>query len=457
MATKVTSPSVIYQRFMKFLEEFAHKQEKILASQTGAFSRSHYRSSKINLFHFLNTSIIGNGSTLSDLSMNYFGMGSVRPSASALVQTKTKTPVSVFSALHKTTLALYSMDKKYKEHRVIAFDGTNEPVAPNEDEPDYIIYAKNKETIIRAGIHINAAYDVLNDKYLAIVTQDQRSKDERAAAMKMVKEIHEAYPGETFLFVMDRGYFSYPLCKLIESLGHKYLIRMKEREYSCLTYTELDHTEDQQISRILTHHQRKEEKENPQMKYLVKKSMRQIDQESEFIDFDCRVVAIEIGDNVWEGLITNLDEAEFPPEALGFIYHLRWRIEQSFSWLKYGIGMKRIHSIKAEYIIQEIYSSLIFYNLVSEIKKCVLESSQSDNKEEKQTTYEYQINTTKAIRAIRNTFTPKWTKNRTIRQITKAEFQALTEELLREKLPVRPERSFKRNLHPNRLIWFTYR
>lgn len=297
----------------------------------------------------------------------------------------------------------------------------------------------------------------LNDKFLAIVTQDQRSKDERGAAMKMVKEIHEAYPGETFLFVMDRGYFSYPLCKLIESLGHKYLIRMKEREYSCLTYTELDHTEDQQISRILTHHQRKGEKENPQMKYLVKKSMRQIDPESEFIDFDCRVVAIEIGDNVWEGLITNLDEAEFPPEALGFIYHLRWRIEQSFSWLKYGIGMKRIHSIKAEYIIQEIYSSLIFYNLVSEIKKCVLESSQSDNKEENQTTYEYQINTTKAIRAIRNTFTPKWTKNRTIRQITKAEFQALTEELLREKLPVRPERSFKRNLHPNRLIWFTYR
>ncbi|WP_323089050.1 hypothetical protein [Allobaculum sp. JKK-2023] len=139
MATKVTSPSVIYQRFMKFLEEFAHKQEKILASQTGAFSRSHYRSSKINLFHFLNTSIIGNGSTLSDLSMHYFGMGSVRPSASALVQTKAKTPVSVFSALHKATLALCYMDKKYKGLRVIAFDGTNEPVAPNEDEPDYII------------------------------------------------------------------------------------------------------------------------------------------------------------------------------------------------------------------------------------------------------------------------------------------------------------------------------
>lgn len=139
---------------MKSLEEFAHKQGKIRTSETGAFSRSHYRSSKINLFHFLNTSIIGDGATRSDLSMNYFGMGSVRPSASALVQTKNKTPVSVFSALHKATLALYSMDKKYKEHRAIAFDGTNEPVAPNEDEPDYIIYTKNRSKSVFLN-HLN--------------------------------------------------------------------------------------------------------------------------------------------------------------------------------------------------------------------------------------------------------------------------------------------------------------
>lgn len=457
MTTIYTSPPLIYRKFDKFLKRFACEQEKILASETGAFSRSHYQSSKITLFHFLNASMIGNGSTLSDLSMNYFGMGHVRPSASALVQVKAKTPVKVFSALFEASLALYSMDEKYNGFRVIAFDGTNEPVAPNKDEPEYIIYTKNQESIIRAGIHVNAAHDVLNDKFLAIVTQDQRSKDERSAAMEMVRKIHEAYPDEKFLFVMDRGYFSYPLCKLIDSLGHKYLIRMKEREYGCLTYTSLDHAEDLQISRTLTYHQRKQEKENPRMKYLVKKSMRQINAESEFIDFDCRVVAIKIGDNVWEGLITNLDETDFPPEALEFIYHLRWRIEQGFSWLKYGIGMKRIYSMKAEYIIQEIYSSLIFYNLVSEIKKCVLKASRSDNKEEQQTAYRYQINTTKAIRAIRDTFTPKWTKSRKVRPITNREFQTLIEEILREKQPIRPERSFRRNLHPNRLIWFTYR
>ena len=60
--------------------------------------------------------------------------------------------------------------------------------------------------------------------------------------------------------------------------------------------------------------------------------------------------------------MTNLDSEEFPPEELKKLYGMRWGIETSFRDLKYTVGLLHFHSKKVEYILQEIFASLIMYN-----------------------------------------------------------------------------------------------
>lgn len=455
MNTKKTT--ALIKSFRELVHADAKEESGKLAKETGAYSRT--KSEKISLEDFIMAGILRCGTTLSDLALNYFGPGKFRPSASAFSQAKRKTPLSVAENLFHKTNKLYKMNSNYKGYRVILVDGSNEPIPPNKNEKEYLITKKNSDKIIRAGIHVNAIYDVLNRKFLKVVFQDQKSKDERNAIRTILKWLHENYPNEKFLFIMDRGYFSYSLCLLCEEYGYKYLIRMKEREYEALALKPVKYVNDQEIDRTLTWHLRKEERDDPQMKFLARKAMKEIDPASDFIKFSARLVGIEIETDSYEGLITNLNPGDFPSGEIKFLYHLRWSIESSFSWLKYGIGAKRILSNKAAYIKQEILYALIFYNLCAEIDSLAAEDEKSPIKtgKEKGTRYEYQTNFTKAIRAIRKLLTPQWRSNRTRKPITTWQVANLIEEICREKLPIRKGRIFPRNMHPNRVIPFQYR
>ena len=63
-----------------------------------------------------------------------------------------------------------------------------------------------------------------------------------------------------------------------------------------------------------------------------------------------------------ETLITNLDQAKFPPAVLRNFYARRWGIETSFRQLKYTVGMVHLHSKRPELILQEIFSAFIIFN-----------------------------------------------------------------------------------------------
>nr|MBQ4172938.1 transposase [Ruminococcus sp.] len=59
-----------------------------------------------------------------------------------------------------------------------------------------------------------------------------------------------------------------------------------------------------------------------------------------------RFVRIQITDDLFEVLVTNLDENEFPPCILKQLYSMRWGIETSFRKLKYTIGLSAFRSKK---------------------------------------------------------------------------------------------------------------
>ena len=69
-------------------------------------------------------------------------------------------------------------------------------------------------------------------------------------------------------------------------------------------------------------------------------------------------------------LITNLPEKKYPASVLKEYYHTRWGIEQSFLFLKYGVALNYFHSIRRDFLHQEIYAKLTLYNFISLLVAC---------------------------------------------------------------------------------------
>lgn len=78
--------------------------------------------------------------------------------------------------------------------------------------------------------------------------------------------------------------------------------------------------------------------------------------------FDMRIVRFQISEDSYEVVVTNLDFEEFSPQELKKRYRMHWEIKTLFRDLKYSVGLHNFHSKKVEYIIQEIFTSIIMYN-----------------------------------------------------------------------------------------------
>jgi hypothetical protein len=87
-----------------------------------------------------------------------------------------------------------------------------------------------------------------------------------------------------------------------------------------------------------------------------------IDFQNEYYEMNLRIVRFKITEDTYECLLTNLTEEEMSFNEFKEIYHLRWSEETAFRDLKYTIGMLYFHSSNQELIRQEIYASLILYN-----------------------------------------------------------------------------------------------
>ena len=151
-----------------------------------------------------------------------------------------------------------------------------------------------------------------------------------------------------------------------------------------------------------------------------------------------RLVKIMLSSGNSEYLVTNLPKEEFDINALKKIYHLRWGIETSFRYLKYNIALNSFNSIRRDFIIQEIYAKVIFYNLTRLMARCVTLPI-------KKTKYERKLSFSDAIGICRKYLLHPF-KEHTIR-----------DEMTRHVTDIRPERSFPRKTRSQRHKALCYR
>lgn len=391
------------------------------------FTRKRKLPSEILIHFVMQMQAKGTKSELCD----FFHDQSDLPSDSAFCQQRGKILPAAFQRIMFLFNNAFHNYLNLKGYHIIACDGSdvNIPFDSNDKET-FCQQGSNKPF---SQFHVNALYDCLNDIYWDAVI-DTASKTRECDALKEMI-LNRKYP-EQSIIVADRGYEKYDLIASCIETGQKFVIRLKDKDShsSILSNHDLPEGEfDLVIKKKLTRKQTNEVKENPDTYQILssKTEFFYLDDEHEYYQLEVRVVRFKITEDTYECLITNLEEAEFSLQDLKRIYHLRWSEETSFRQLKYTVGMLYFHSKKRAFLKQEIYASILLYNVSSTIIRNIKYKEETSNRK-----YELKINYSTGLTNIR-----LFLKNLITAQI-------LTERIKKFLIPVRPERSYERKVKP---------
>lgn len=315
---------------------------------------------------------------------------------SAFVQQRNKIlPTALECLFHKFTQS-YTAIKDYRGYRLLAIDGSDLHVATNPADTE-TYFQSGPNTRGYNLLHLNAAYDLCNRLYVDALVQPRRLSNEGRALATMVDR--SPITGKAIV-IADRGYESYNNFAHIERKGWNYVIRVKDLgSNGILSGLRLPSggAFDIQVHLTLTKKQTKAVKARPGI-YKFVPSTSTFDfldlQENLVYPISFRVVRFMLPTSEYETVITNLSVAEFPPDELRSIYHMRWGIETSFRALKYTVGLTNFHAKKQESIAQEIFARMILYNFAEMMTSHVV-ISQMDKR------YAYQVNFTVAVYVVR--------------------------------------------------------
>jgi len=316
---------------------------------------------------------------------------------SAFVQQRNKIlPSAVEFLFHKFTES-YTEIKDYRGYRLLAIDGSDLHIATDPTDADSY-FQSQPNTKGYNLLHLNTAYDLCNRLYVDAIVQPRRLCNEGRALATMVDR--SPIQGK-IMVTADRGYESYNNVAHLERKGWNYVIRVKDVDSNgILSGLRLpaDEEFDMDVHLTLTKKQTKEVKAHPELyKFVPSTSIFDfLDlQENLFYPISFRAVRFILPGGAYETVITNLSEADFPPDEIKSIYNMRWGIETSFRALKYTVGLTNFHAKKQESITQEVFARMILYNFAEMITSHVV-ISQKDKR------HLYQVNFTVAVHVCRH-------------------------------------------------------
>ena len=378
--------------------------------------------------------------------LDYFDYDINTATVSAFVQARAKVLPEAFEELFHSFNKAYPCTETFKGYRLIAVDGSDLNIPYDADDLD--TYHSNGPNAKGTNqLHINAAYDILSDRYVDLIIQGKAHVYEQKAMWTMA----ERFPEKKTIFVADRNYPSWNNMEHIIRSGKYFLIRTKDIHSfnSLLRKFGLPDSEfDMDIHTTLTANLTMSLKYPDKFRFLSTSSTFDFfDAENPFYDVSYRVVRFKLdGTDDYECIITNLSRNEFSVADIKEIYRLRWQEEISFRHLKYSADLSAVHARKRSSILQEIWARAILYNFSFVIIRG-LAKRKAKNKRKKRK-FEYVINKTRAIHLIRDLLMKRKGGS------SPPDLEAL---ISNETLPLRPGRSDPRKVRPQSVISFNYR
>ncbi len=390
------------------------------------------------------------GTTLTNELLRQFGCSASTVTSSAFVQQRKKILPIALENLFRDFVSKTAQDDNYKGYKLLAVDGSDIQIPTNLNDKDSLFIPKEGIKPYNL-LHLNALYNLLTHTYEDAIVFKRKEAGENKALTTMVDR---SAIKEKAIVIMDRGYEAYNNMAHIQEKGWFYLIRIKDfgqHKTGILHGLELPDVDefDEYIDLKLSRKQTNEMKQlfqkknafrriahNKTFDYLPAKSKKSDATVLYHLPF--RIVRFPISEDSYEVVVTNLDAEEFPPEELKKLYGMRWGIETSFRDLKYSVGSLHFHSKKVEFILQEIFSSLIMYNFSELITSHVVIEKGTRK-------YEYKVNFSVAVHICREFL---------LKENIPPDIELLIAKYI---TPIRPGRSRPREMKAKQAISFMYR
>ena len=403
------------------------------------------RNRKLSMEKMLQGIIGMESKSLTNELLDLFDASAETPSASAFIQQRDKIRPIAFESIFKN-FSKKLMNSFDNDIPVFAIDGSDIQIPTNPTDTESYIAGTNGHKGYNL-LHINALYDLNKHIYSDVIIQKARERNEHKAFQELVdcSEITKA------LIIADRGYESFNSMAHIQEKGWFFLIRVRDGNNGIKQGLDLPESDcfDVNISLKLTRKKTNAVKELLKDKnhYRMVSSTQPFDflplknkkaEPTRFYELNFRIVRFPISEDIYETVVTNLDEDWYPAIEIKKLYASRWGIETSFRDLKYTVGLLNFHSKKVMCILQEIYAHMIMYNFAEMITSHVAI-------EKKQRKYTYKANFTVATHICRLFYREK---------TTPPDLEAI---IAKNLIPIRPDRHRERNVKAKIFQGFLYR
>lgn len=252
-----------------------------------------------------------------------------------------------------------------KKYRLLACDGSDVSTMNNPNDQDSYFSSPNGTGYNM--YHVNTLFDLITKRYTQVVIHPKRCDNERASFLEMAKYYANS---SNIIFMMDRGYECWDIVVSLCKTKNYFLMRVKGPEssgnISSLSCPQQDRFDiERTVYLVRGYHPSKKSLLHPDG-YAYRRTENETKADTVV---KVRILSFPIAGGNNEYLMTNLPAEKFGSIALKRLYHKRWGIETSFRDLKLVLDAVALHSKQQKKIIQELWASLIMFNVCSAVRE----------------------------------------------------------------------------------------
>ena len=364
-----------------------------------------------------------------------------RISKQALNKAIKKLNPNVFTYLINQFVSIYyasSLPKKYRDHLLIAEDGTYMEIPYNVYNINDFQFCMNQHVhdifdVKKVQSKAGGLYDVTNGLFINFSLKPA-PYSETPLAFAHLYRTKKILENQKIIYLADRYYGSAEIISHLEFLKYNYVIRGKSNFYKkqvALMQSDDEWIEveidDKWLKRFRFSLEAKElRKEKPIFKIrVIKRTYKYTD-----INHDIHC----------ENLIyfTNLSEEEFSADEVIELYSKRWDIEISYKTMKTTQEIERHISSNGDVARNDIYAKVLFHNIVGVLRKEI-----NHELEKRQTEKKYVVNITQLhVIVYEINFLNCMMYN--LKEKIKERIDNIMKIIDKIKVPVRPNRHYQR-------------
>lgn len=296
----------------------------------------------------------------------------------------------------------------FRGYRLSAIDGSIFELNNSKRLRDAFGYAENK-TIKCARAMASSIYDLENN-IIIVSTITKYTSGERDVAIELIEKL-KMMGLKNDLILFDRGYPSKKFISYLERSKIKFLMRVSRS-----TMKEVKETKD------------------PDQLIEIKVDGNVV---------KVRVLRFRLDSGIEEVLVTNVMDEDLGIQEFKVLYFKRWGIEVKYNELKSRLQIENFTGDTIIAVEQDFYASVYLANMVALLKHEANEKITQEN-EGKPLKYVYQVNTNILIGKLKNSLIRMLLEDHPNKR--EAIFYGIMQEISRNKVPIRPGRSYPRNM-----------